>query len=421
MVESPNFSVLVIGQSAREHALAWKLAQSDRVKTVYVAPGNAGTAREAKVHNLPLTKLEDILTFARDQAIDFTVVGPCSPLAAGIVDLFEQNGLKIFGPTRDASRLEWSKNFAKEFMQRHGIATPEYSTFENAELAKQHVRLQNLPTVIKADGLVQSFEMTVTVALTIEEADAAIDELFLRGESRILIEQFLVGEEVSFTVATDGEYVVPLASSRDHKRLFDGDRGPNTGGMGAFSPSALVTNELEDTILRTIVRPTLAGLAAEGIVYRGFLYIGLMVDQAGQPNVLEFNARLGDPEAQAILVRLDSDLITLLEAGNEGTLQHAAVRWNSHASVGICITTPEYPGEKKEHPFHPEIDLQPDGVKVFYGSATTNGESVVATGGRALCVTALGSSATDAAVTAYRYISAQPFGEWHYRKDIGLQ
>ena len=414
-------NILVIGGGGREHALAWKLAQSPRVAKVFVAPGNAGTAREPGLANLALTAIPDLVAFAQEHSA-LTVVGPEAPLAAGVVDAFRAAGLAIFGPTRAAAQLESSKDYAKAFMARHGIPTARYATFTDADAAHRYVDAEGAPIVVKADGLAAG--KGVVVAMTVEEAHAAIDAM-LEGHSlgaagaRVVIEEFLDGEEASFIVMVDGRSVLPLASSQDHKRLRTGDLGPNTGGMGAYSPAPVVTPELHARIMREAILPTVAGMAADGIPYTGFLYAGVMIDAAGNPKVLEFNCRMGDPETQPIVVRLKSDFVDLVLHAVAGTLDAAEAEWDRRAALGVVLAAAGYP----DHPRHGDVitgldAVSPD-VKVFHAGTGEQDGRVVATGGRVLCVTALGDSLRQAQRAAYAAIAGLHFDGMQYRTDIG--
>ena len=332
--------ILVVGGGGREHALAWKLAQSPKVQVVYVAPGNAGTALDKRMQNLPITQVKELAEFAQREKIDLTVVGPEAPLAAGIVDLFREQGLRIFGPTQAAAQLEASKDFAKSFMQRHGIPTAEYQTFSDAAQAHAYVAHKGAPIVIKADGLAAG--KGVVVAMTLAEAHAAIDAMLVDNKlgasgARVVIEEFLVGEEASFIVMVDGKNVLALATSQDHKRLLDHDEGPNTGGMGAYSPAPVVTPEIHAKAMNQIIKPTVAGMAQDGIPYTGFLYAGLMIDHDGNPKTLEFNCRLGDPETQPIMARVKSDLVPIFEAAIEGQLDQVEIEWDRRTALGVVM------------------------------------------------------------------------------------
>ena len=413
---------LVIGSGGREHALAWKLAQSPGMRRVHVAPGNGGTGRDRHLQNVPLAGHEELIAFARAEQVDFTVVGPEAPLAAGIVDAFRAAGLRIFGPTRAAAQLESSKDFAKAFMARHGIPTAAYRTFEDARAAHDYVRERGAPIVVKADGL--SAGKGVVVARTADEAHAAIDAM-LGGEmvgaagARVVIEEFLPGEEASFIVLCDGTHVAALASSQDHKRLLDGDQGPNTGGMGAYSPAPVVTPEVHARVMREIIDPTIAGLAAEGIRYTGFLYAGLMIGADGQPRVLEFNCRLGDPETQPILMRMKSDLAEVLDAAIDGRLDQIEIAWDRRAALGVVVAAQDYPDRPRRGDAIEALPANTDDCMVFHAGTQQVGDQLVTSGGRVLCVTALGETLRLARRRAYEAVSAVRFAGMQYRSDIG--
>jgi phosphoribosylamine---glycine ligase len=419
-------NILVIGGGGREHALAWKLAQSARVTRVHVAPGNAGTAREPGVVNVPATSIPDLVAFARKKSIDLTVVGPEGPLAAGVVDAFRADGLRIFGPTRAAAQLESSKDFAKAFMVRHEIPTARYATFSDPRKAHAHVDAQGAPIVVKADGLAAG--KGVVVAATAAEAHAAIDAMLVDNAmgdagARVVIEECLTGEEASFIVMVDGAHVLPLASSQDHKRLRDGDGGPNTGGMGAYSPAPVVTPALHACLMREVILPTVQGMAADGIRYSGFLYAGVMIDAAGQPKVLEFNCRMGDPETQPIIMRLKSDLVDLLEHAVEGTLDRVDAEWDRRTALGVVLASHGYPDAPRKGDAIRGLDqlngdAHPD-VHVFHAGTVSAGDRVLTGGGRVLCVTALGDSVKQAQRAAYAAIGGIEFDGMQYRKDIG--
>jgi phosphoribosylamine--glycine ligase len=419
-------NVLVVGGGGREHALAWRIARSPRVARVFVAPGNAGTAREEAVTNVAVADIEGLVRFARESEIALTVVGPEAPLAAGIVDAFRDAGLPIFGPTRAAAQLESSKDFAKAFMQRHGLPTAQYRTFTDARAAHAYVAERGAPIVVKADGLAAG--KGVVVAATTEEAGAAIDAMLVAnamGEAgaRVVIEDFLEGEEASFIVMVDGRHVLPLASSQDHKRLLDADRGPNTGGMGAYSPAPIVTPELHARIMREIITPAVNGMAADGTPYTGFLYAGVMIDAAGQPKVLEFNCRLGDPETQPIMVRLKSDLVDLIVHALEGTLDSVEAEWDRRAALGVVLAAAGYPDAPRKGDVIGGLSRVTEGehpgVQVFHaGTALADGR-VVTSGGRVLCVTALGDSVRQAQRAAYAAVGEIRFDGMQFRTDIG--
>ncbi|HFC4152859.1 TPA: phosphoribosylamine--glycine ligase [Neisseria gonorrhoeae] len=414
--------LLVIGNGGREHALAWKLAQSPKVETVFVAPGNAGTAIESKLQNIALTAYQDLIEFCRKENIVFTVVGPEAPLAAGIVDDFRAAGLKIFGPTQYAAQLESSKDFAKAFMVKYNIPTAQYQTFENADAAHDYVNQKGAPIVIKADGLVAG--KGVIVAMTLDEAHAAIDDMLLGNKmgnagERVVIEDFLQGEEASFIVMVDGNHVLPMATSRDHKRLLDGDKGPNTGGMGAYSPAPVVTPAVYERAMNEIILPTVAGMKAEGHEFTGFLYAGLMIDQSGAPYTIEFNCRFGDPETQPIMSRLNSDLADLVEAAIDGRLDSVKAEWNPQTAVGVVLAAQNYPETPKKGDVISGLDDVNRIGKVFHAGTTVNEKSDVLTnGGRILCVVGLGDDVAQAKAKAYGALEKISFDGMQYRKDI---
>ncbi len=414
--------LLVLGAGGREHALAWKLAASPRVQKVFVAPGNGGTAREPGVENVALTDLAALADFAARERIHLTVVGPEAPLAAGIVDLFRSRGLRIFGPTQAAARLESSKEFAKRFLVRHGIPTGAYQGFGDAAAAHRYVDARGAPIVVKADGLAAG--KGVVVATTKDEAHAAIDAMLVgnkMGEAgaRVVVEEFLAGEEASFIVMCDGEHVLALATSQDHKRLRDGDQGPNTGGMGAYSPAPVVSPALHARIVREIVTPTVKGMAQDGIPYSGFLYAGLMIDAAGSPRVLEFNCRLGDPETQPILLRLKSDLFELLDRAVDGKLETAEAQWDRRAALGVVIAAANYPGTPRKGDEIAGVPPAAEDCRVFHAGTALRDGKLVTSGGRVLCVTALGDSVRMAQKRAYDAIAGIRFAGMQFRHDIG--
>jgi len=416
--------LLVIGGGGREHAIAWKLAQSPRVQKVFVAPGNGGTAREPGVQNVPIADLGELADFAARENVQLTVVGPEAPLAAGVVDLFRARGLRIFGPTRTAAQLESSKAFAKSFLFRHRIPTAGYQSFTEARAAHAYVDAKGAPIVVKADGLAAG--KGVVVATTTDEAHAAVDRLLVERSmgdagSRLVIEDYLDGEEVSFIVLADGESSLALATTQDHKRLRDGDDGPNTGGMGAYSPAPVVTPALHARIVREIVAPTVRGLARDGIPYSGFLYAGLMIDRAGNPRVLEFNCRLGDPETQPILMRLKSDLLELIDAALGGRLDRTEAEWDRRAALGVVLAAANYPETPRKG--DAIADLPPDGEDhhIFHAGTALRDGRLVTDGGRVLCVTALGDSIKLAQRRAYEIASAIRFEGMQYRRDIGFR
>jgi phosphoribosylamine---glycine ligase len=416
--------LLVIGAGGREHALAWKLAQSPRVQKVFVAPGNAGTALEPGVENVALSGIRDLIAFSKKENVQLTVVGPEAPLAEGVVDAFRDAGLAIFGPTRAAAQLESSKDFAKSFMTRHEIPTARYATFTSGEEARAYIDAQGAPIVVKADGLAAG--KGVVVAATREEAHSAIDRIMkdkALGEagSRVVIEEFLQGEEASFIVMSDGIHVLPLATSQDHKRLRDGDEGPNTGGMGAYSPAPVVTPKVHARVMREIILPTVEGMAAEGMPYVGFLYAGLMIDRAGNPKTLEFNCRLGDPETQPILLRLKSDLLELVERALGGTLERAQAGWDRRSALGVVMAAPGYPDEPRKGARIEGLPRPSADCHVFHAGTRLEGKDVVTSGGRVLCVTALGDSLKMARTVAYEATERIRFEGAQFRRDIGAR
>ncbi|HEY1151405.1 MAG TPA: phosphoribosylamine--glycine ligase [Pseudoduganella sp.] len=414
--------ILVVGSGGREHALAWKLAQSERVQMVYVAPGNGGTARDARLQNVPITDLNALADFVEQNHIGLTVVGPEVPLAAGIVNLFRARGLKIFGPTREAAQLESSKDFAKAFMKRHGIPTADYETFADAAAAHAYVDAKGAPIVIKADGLAAG--KGVVVAMTLEEAHAAVDHMlsdnaFGDAGARIVIEEFLAGEEASFIVMCDGKNVLPLATSQDHKRLQDNDQGPNTGGMGAYSPAPIVTPAMHARVMREIIMPTIHGMAKDGIQFTGFLYAGLMIDAAGNPKTLEFNCRMGDPETQPIMSRLKTDLLGVMEHAVSGTLDQVELEWDRRTAVGVVMAAAGYPDNPvKGASIHGIPAETPESVTFHAGTADVDGK-LVASGGRVLCVVGLGDNVKMAQKQAYDAVDKIAFEGMQFRRDIG--
>jgi len=414
--------LLVIGSGGREHAIAWKLAQSPKVQKVFVAPGNGGTARENGLENVALSEVAELVAFAKKEAIYLTVVGPEAALAAGVVDAFRDAGLRIFGATRAAAQLESSKDFAKAFMVRHNIPTALHRTFQSADLAKAFVAKRGAPIVIKADGLAAG--KGVIVAAGVEEAQAAIDRMMMQkslGEAgaRVVVEEFLQGEEASFIVMSDGTSVLPLATSQDHKRLRDGDEGPNTGGMGAYSPAPIVTPKMHARVMREIIQPAIQGMAQEGIPYSGFLYAGLMIDRAGNPKALEFNCRLGDPETQPIMLRLKSDLLGLLERALAGNLSRVEAEWDRRAALGVVIAAHGYPDDPRKGDPITGIPAPADDCRVFHAGTRADAKALVTSGGRVLCVTALGDSVKMARTRAYETVERIRFDGMQYRKDIG--
>jgi phosphoribosylamine--glycine ligase len=414
--------VLVVGGGGREHALAWKIAQSPRVQWVYLAPGNGGTAASRGFRNVAVTEPEALADWARAEGIDLTVVGPEAPLSAGIVDRFRERGLRIFGPSGAAAQLEASKDFAKAFMQRHAIPTPQSRTFTVATAAREYVRSRGAPIVIKADGLAAG--KGVVVAQTVSQALEAIDRMLVLGKlgaagGRILVEDFLEGEEASFIVMCDGEHALALATSQDHKRLLDADRGPNTGGMGAYSPAPIVTPAIHARVMREIISPAIAGMAAEGTRYTGFLYAGLMIGADGQPRTLEFNCRLGDPEAQPILMRMQSDLVELLERAIDGRLDQAEVRWDRRVALGVVVASHGYPEAPRRGDLIESLPADQDDCIVFHAGTRLQQDRLLTDGGRVLCVTVLGENVRSARRRAYEAVSRVKFAGQQFRTDIG--
>ncbi|MBT2785419.1 MULTISPECIES: phosphoribosylamine--glycine ligase [unclassified Halomonas] len=420
--------VLMIGGGGREHALAWKLAQSNQVEQVFVAPGNAGTATEAKLTNVAIaaTDLGSLVAFARDEQIGLTVVGPEAPLVEGVVDHFQAAGLTIFGPTQAAAQLEGSKSFTKDFLARHDIPSADYQTFTEVAPALAYLSKVGAPIVIKADGLAAG--KGVIVALSETEAEAAIRDMleanaFGDAGARVVIEEFLEGEEASFIVMVDGENVVPMATSQDHKRAYDGDTGPNTGGMGAYSPAPVVTPEVDARIMEQVILPTVRGMAAEGNAYTGFLYAGLMIDAAGNPKVIEYNCRFGDPETQPIMLRLTSDFAELCLAGAQGKLAGQHCEWDPRAAVGVVLAAGGYPGSyRKGDVIHGLDAAEETGCKVFHAGTALNEQGEITTaGGRVLCVTALGDSVSAAQQQAYQGVNVIHWDGAECRRDIAFR
>ncbi|BEM60647.1 phosphoribosylamine--glycine ligase [Serratia marcescens] len=420
-------NILIIGNGGREHALAWKAAQSPLADKVYVAPGNAGTALEANLENVAIaaTDIPALVAFAQSHDIGLTIVGPEAPLVIGVVDAFQAAGLKIFGPTQAAAQLEGSKAFTKDFLARHRIPTAEYENFTDVEPALAYVRSKGAPIVIKADGLAAG--KGVIVAMTLQEAEEAVRDM-LAGNAfgdaghRIVVEEFLDGEEASFIVMVDGENVVPMATSQDHKRVGDGDTGPNTGGMGAYSPAPVVTDEIHRRAMDQVIWPTVRGMAAEGNTYVGFLYAGLMIAADGQPKVIEFNCRFGDPETQPIMLRLRSDLVELCLAGAEGRLNEKTSDWDERPALGVVLAAGGYPGDYRNGEVIQGLPQQEsaDG-KVFHAGTRLQGDGVVTNGGRVLCVTALGDTVAQAQQRAYQLAEGIQWPGSFCRKDIGYR
>ncbi len=420
--------LLVIGGGGREHALAWRLAQSPRLQKVFVAPGNAGTAMEDGVENLDITDIAELVEFALREPIHATVVGPEAPLAAGIVDAFRAKGLRIFGPTQAAAQLEASKDFAKRFMSRHGIPTAAYATFADVAQAHAYLDSQGAPIVIKADGLAAG--KGVVIATTLAEAHAAVDMMLVDNRmgdagARVVIEEFLEGEEASFIVMSDGVHALALPTSQDHKRLKDGDQGPNTGGMGAYSPAPVVTPQIHARIMREVIMPTILGMAKDGITYTGFLYAGLMIKPDGTLKVLEFNCRLGDPETQPILLRLKSDLVDLIEAAIDGNLDKIEAEWDRRAALGVVMAAAGYPDDPRRGDTISGLERKLGEVftdhHIFQAGTARQGGNIVTAGGRVLCVTALGDNVKAAQKRAYEVAEGVRFAGMQYRRDIGYR
>ncbi|MGB7816480.1 MAG: phosphoribosylamine--glycine ligase [Methylotenera sp.] len=416
--------ILVIGSGGREHALAWKIAQNKEVSRVYVAPGNAGTALNPDMMNVPISGVQDLLEFAQNEQIYLTIVGPEAPLSQGVVDAFRAAGLKIFGPTKAAAQLESSKDFAKAFMVRHHIPTAAYATFTDAKLAHDYVNRQGAPIVIKADGLAAG--KGVVVAMNEAEAHAAIDAMLSDNKlgsagARVVIEEFLTGEEASFIVMVDGKNILPLATSQDHKRLLDGDQGPNTGGMGAYSPAPVVTPEIHGKVMREIIRPTVEGMAKDGIPYTGFLYAGLMISPDGSIKTLEFNCRMGDPETQPIMLRLKSDFVALAENAINGTLDKIEAEWDRRTALGVVMASANYPDSPRLGDEITGLPKELTEAQVFHAGTQLKDGKVVTSGGRVLCVTSLGETVKFAQQQAYRIIDEINFDGAQYRTDIGYR
>jgi phosphoribosylamine--glycine ligase len=416
--------LLVIGSGGREHALAWRLAQSDKVRKVYVAPGNAGTAHEDGLENLPLTDIHQLAAFARDNAIHATVVGPEAPLAAGVVDAFRAAGLRIFGPTKAAAQLESSKDFAKQFMSRHGIPTAKFSTFTAAAAAHAHIDAAGAPIVIKADGLAAG--KGVVVAMSADAAHRAIDDMLAGNKlgsagSRVVIEEFIDGEEASFIVMADGHHALALATSQDHKRLKDNDEGPNTGGMGAYSPAPVVTPAIHARVMREVIMPTIHGMEKDGILFTGFLYAGLMIKPDGSLKVLEFNCRMGDPETQPIMLRLKSDLVDLVDAAIDGRLDKTEADWDRRVALGVVLAAHNYPDTPRKGDIITGLGKTEADAHVFHAGTAEKDGHVVTAGGRVLCVTALGDTVKSAQKRAYEIADGIRFDGMQYRRDIGFR
>lgn len=417
--------VLIIGGGGREHALAWKVAQSSRVQQVFVAPGNAGTALEPMIENIAIgaENIEALLEFAQQKHIDLTIVGPEAPLVAGVVDTFQAHGLAIFGPSQGAAQLEGSKKFCKDFLQRHDIPTASYGTFTDVDQAKAYVRSNVLPIVIKADGLAAG--KGVIIAETLDQADNAIDDMlagnkFGSAGAQVVVEEFLVGEEASFIAMVDGDTILPFASSQDHKARDDGDLGPNTGGMGAYSPAPVLTDQINDWVMQNIMQPTVEGMRAEGHTYVGFLYAGLMIADDGSAKVLEYNCRFGDPETQPIMMRLQSDLVELCLDALAGRLGQTPIEFDSRAAVGVVLAAGGYPDSYRKGDVIEGLDQVADNrdAKVFHAGTQLQGNQVVTSGGRVLCCTALAESVTEAQQRAYQQVNAIHWPDVYCRRDI---
>jgi phosphoribosylamine--glycine ligase len=416
--------VLVIGGGGREHALAWKLAASPRVHKVYVAPGNPGTAAEEGIENAAVTEIPGLVRFAKEQSVAMTVVGPEAPLAAGVVDAFRAAGLKIFGPTQRAARLEASKDFAKAFMVRHGLPTAGYRTFTDPAEAHRYLESRGAPIVVKADGLAAG--KGVVVAMNLAEAHAAVDAMLVGSRlgdagARVVIEDFLEGEEASFIVMADGRNALPLATSQDHKRLLDGDRGPNTGGMGAYSPAPVITPKVHARVMREVILPAIAGMERDGDPYTGFLYAGLMIGNGGEVRVLEFNCRMGDPETQPIMLRLKTDLLALLEHAVAGSLDKAEAEWDRRTALGVVMAAAGYPDAPRKGDVIHGLPPAEEDFHVFHAGTALNDGEVVTAGGRVLCVTALGDSVKLAQRRAYQVAERISFDGCQMRRDIGYR
>jgi phosphoribosylamine--glycine ligase len=414
--------ILVVGSGGREHALAWKLAQSKKIQVVMVAPGNGGTALDGRLKNIFITDPVQLADYVQQEHIALTVVGPEAPLAAGIVDIFRERGLKIFGPTKKAAQLESSKDFAKAFMQRHGIPTAAYQSFSDAKAAHDYIDQQGAPIVIKADGLAAG--KGVVVAMTPKEAHDAVDMMlsdnrFGDAGARVVIEEFLDGEEASFIVMVDGKNILPLATSQDHKRLMDNDEGPNTGGMGAYSPAPIVTPQLHARVMREIILPTVQGMAKEGIPYTGFLYAGLMIDAEGNPKTLEFNCRMGDPETQPIMVRLKTDLVKVMEHAVEGTLYQIELEWDRRTALGVVMAAANYPESPRKGDVIKGIPAETDDSVTFHAGSVLENDQLKTAGGRVLCVVGLGGTVRVAHKAAYEALDKIHFDGMQFRRDIG--
>ena len=414
--------ILVVGSGGREHALAWKLAQSKRIQIVLVAPGNGGTGLDPRLKNIFIADPVQLADFAQQEQVALTVVGPEAPLAAGIVDIFRERGLKIFGPTQKAAQLESSKDFAKAFMHRHGIPTAKYQTFSDAAAAHKYIDQQGAPIVIKADGLAAG--KGVVVAMTLDEAHGAVDMMlsdnrFGDAGARVVIEEFLEGEEASFIVMVDGKNILPLATSQDHKRLLDKDEGPNTGGMGAYSPAPIVTPQLHARVMREIIQPTVQGMAKDGIPYTGFLYAGLMIDAQGNPKTLEFNCRMGDPETQPIMARLKTDLVSVMEHAVDGKLDQIELDWDRRTALGVVMAAGGYPDSPKKGDVITGIPEETADSMTFHAGTVLENGQLKTSGGRVLCVVGLGDTVRVAHKNAYEAVDQIHFDGMQFRRDIG--
>ena len=418
--------ILLIGSGGREHALAWKMARSPRVQKVFVAPGNGGTANQKHegIENLPISDLQELADFAKREQIALTVVGPEAPLAAGIVDVFRNQGLRIFGPTQLAAQLESSKDFSKAFMKRYGIPTADYRTFSNASETHNYIDQKGAPIVIKADGLAAG--KGVVVAMSLPEAHMAVDMMLSDNKlgnagARVVIEEFLIGEEASFIVLVDGKNVVPLATSQDHKRLHDGDQGPNTGGMGAYSPAPVVTPEIHARAMREVIMPTVLGMKADGIPYTGFLYAGLMISPDGRIKTLEFNCRMGDPETQPIMARLESDLVDALDKAIDGKLDEVELKWDRRIALGVVLAAHQYPDTPRSGDRISGIPAPTNDQIVFHAGTKLHDGNLLTSGGRVLCVVGLADTVKAAQQKAYSAVEQIHFDGMQYRKDIGFR
>ena len=414
--------ILVVGSGGREHALAWRITQSPRVHKVFVAPGNGGTALDDRLENLPITDIDALADFASNEGIHLTVVGPEAPLAAGLVNTFRARQLRVFGPSKEAAQLESSKDFAKAFMVRHGIPTAYYQTFTDADQARAYIKEKGAPIVVKADGLAAG--KGVVVAMTEQEALDAVDMMLLDNKmgsagARVVIEEFLRGEEASFIVVADNKHALAMATSQDHKRLLDNDQGPNTGGMGAYSPAPVVTPEIHAKVMREVIQPTINGMMKDGIPYSGFLYAGLMISPNGDLKVLEFNCRMGDPETQPIMMRLKSDLVEILDHAVNGTLDQAEAQWDRHTALGVVMAAHGYPDNPRKGDVIEGSDATFEDAVIFHAGTQFQDGVVTTTGGRVLCVTALGDSPKMAQKRAYEVLSGVRFDGMQFRTDIG--